>query len=159
MPEHEQQHTPTADIAISIERDQWVAFLQEESDRLDQLGVRAGLVTVTVCDDDIPDADADVQATRAIRLLQHSISSTSRSTRTSRRSLSILVAPLPNLAALDRTAQLLSSRLSVAGFDATVGFAHRRVDEALIDTWARADAEADRARFRLRNPGGGLRLR
>lgn len=142
-----------------LQQSWWPSFLDTESARLDEIGLRAGVISIALDGSGQELRDRLQGRDRALRLLGHSISPSSRFASTSDRSIAVLHAPLIALPDLERQAQRLVTRLSVAGIRAAVGFAHRRVGEHLLDTWARADAEADRAEFRQQHPDGGLHLR
>ena len=145
--------------ARQVHQSSWTEYLESETARMDTLGLRSGLISVTLGDPDVDAGQYSVARDRALRLLIHTISPTSRLAPTSARSIAVLEAPLTSLHDLERHARSISTRLAVAGLTAAVGYAHRRSDEPLLDTWARSDAEADRAAFRLHHPEGGLRLR
>ncbi len=154
-----ENQTSTTPADRRLHQSSWPQFLDEESERLDALGVRAGVISVTLGN---PDDDAELHRTyrdRSLRLLIHIVAPSGRLAPTSERSVAVLEAPLGSLPELERHAHAVATSLSVAGIPAAVGFAHRRVDEHLLDTWARADAEADRAAFRIHHPQGGLHLR
>lgn len=142
-----------------LQQSWWPSFLDTETARLDEIGLRAGVISIALDGSGQDLRDRLQGRDRALRLLSHSISPSSRFAATSDRSIAVLHAPLISLPDLERQAQRLVARLSVAGIAAAVGFAHRRIGEHLLDTWARADAEADRAEFRQQNPDGGLHLR
>ncbi len=147
------ERTGTSSVLVPL--DAWRSFLAEETMLLDMTGTRAGVISAVMVDEESPARDLS----RSIRLIRHSIPSSDRLTATSATSLSLLCSPLNSLPALERRARRHAVQLEMAGLVVAVGFAHRRVDEDLVDTWARADAEADRVRFRMQNPGGGLRIR
>lgn len=147
------QHHSTETTVLSA--DEWVALLTEESVRLHSLGIRSGVISI----DFSATTDPGLFRDRAVRLLRRGLRSTDRIGLTSEGSLAILHAPLPSLPELDRMSRQIDVHLDGAGMPASIGFAHRRTGEDLLDTFARADAQADRASFRREHPSGeGLRL-
>lgn len=134
---------------------EWQHFLSEESLLLDMTGTRAGVVSAVA----VSDENVERDLSRALRLIRHSVPGSDRLCQTSTSSMAILCSPLASLHALERRARAHAVQLEIAGLVLAIGYAHRRADEDLFDTWARADAEADRVRFRMQNPGGGLHIR
>lgn len=128
----------------------WAFLLTEESERLHLLGIRSGVISIDFAEA----ADAGMWRDRAVRLLRRSLRPTDRIGLTSETSLAVLQAPLQTLPELDRTARQIDLHLHGAGLAAAIGFAHRRAGEDLLDTFARADAQADRVSFRQQHVAG-----
>ena len=142
----------------ALDRAAWRAFLDQENRIVAETGARVGIISVDLAGPhDDPERD-QLLRDRAVRLLRRLLGRTDRIATTSSSSLAILRAPLESLPGLERQARDLALQLYGAGLDAAVGFAHRRAGEDLMDTWARADAQADRALYRLEHPDGGMTL-
>ena len=143
------QHGLSPTAGAALDRRQWQAFLGEENKIVANTGIRVGIISIDLAGPhDDPDRDALLRD-RAVRLLSRRLTRTDRIAITSNSSLAILRAPLDSVPSVERQARNLSLELYGAGLDAAVGFAHRRIGEDLMDTWARADAQADRALYRL----------
>lgn len=141
----------------------WSRFLDQEAQRLADLGLRAGVLTIDVQpesrrDASAPATSAEVARVRTVQLLRSILGRTDRFAVTSESKIAVLHAPVESLADLNDRAWAIARDLHRAGVDAAIGFAHRRQDEPLLDTWARADAEADRIHFRRNRSGGGLSI-
>ncbi len=147
------QHQSTG--ATVLAADAWADLLTEESVRLHSLGIRSGLISI----DFSSASDAALWRDRAVRLLRRALRPTDRIGITSETSIAVLQAPLQTLTELERTARNVDVHLQGAGLTAAIGYAHRRTGEQLLDTFARADAQADRAAFRREHASGnGLLL-
>ncbi len=136
------QHQSTETSVLAA--DAWANLLAEESMRLHSLGIRSGLISI----DFSSASDAALWRDRAVRLLRRALRPTDRIGITSDTSIAVLQAPLQTLTELERTARQVDVHLQGAGLTAAIGYAHRRTGEQLLDTFARADAQADRAAFR-----------
>jgi len=152
------KHDLTSPSRGALDRADWKKFLEDENRIVADTGVRVGIISVDLAGaHDNPERDA-VLRDRAVRLLSRRIARTDRLAVTSNSSLAILRAPLDSVPSVERQARDLALQLFGAGLDAAVGFAHRRTGEDLMDTWARADAQADRALYRLERADHGVAL-
>ncbi len=146
--------TPTA----ALDRSSWKSLLEAENKIVTETGLRVGIISIDLAGPhDDPERD-QLLRDRAVRLLRVRLARTDRIAITSASSLAILRAPLSSLPSLERQARDLALQLYGAGLAAAVGFAHHRSGEDLMDTWARADAQADRALHRRERPDRGLSL-
>lgn len=139
----EPTNSQTTDTSV-VDANRWAPLLQNEEIRLQKLGIRSGLISI-----DFSDSPAPITRDRAVRLLRRMLRPTDWIGITSETSVAVLQAPLQSLSELDGCVRSIDDKLAAAGLAASIGFAHRREDESLLDTWARADAQADRATFRL----------
>ncbi len=142
----------TTGKGVALDAAAWREFLDEENRIVAETGLRVGIISIDLAGPHDDEERDRLLRDRAARLLRHQLARTDRVAITSTSSLAVLRAPLDSLPSLERQARDLALKLYGAGLEATVGFAHRRTDEDLMDTWARADAQADRALFRLENP-------
>lgn len=146
MSVHEQQ--PGSFTTNESTAAEWFETLVAETASLDQAGVHAALLSIRL-------NDGDTRTFRQLTtLLGRLLSPTDRFERTSQHSVSVLLAPQDNLSETVHTARDIAQTLSRSGLDASVGFAHRRSGEPLLDTWARAEAQLDRAAYRLEHQDG-----
>lgn len=129
--------------------------LVAEDARFAEVGVHAAMISLDFrAQEDDPQRDKLIRS-RAVRFLQVHLSSSDLIGEVCTHRLCVLRAPVESLAALNAFTRGLSLQLQVAGLPAAAGFAYRRTDESLFDTWARADAQVDRIVFRnLRTPDG-----
>lgn len=128
----------------SAQKPAWFTALVAETATLDQTGVNAAVLSLRLAGGE----NVDRQATQVTNLLRRMVRSTDRIGQTSSTSFSLLLAPLRSIA--DTTAQVhvITNALRDANISASAGYAQRRPAESLLDTWARAEAQADRAAFR-----------
>lgn len=140
-------------FARRAQAQQWASFLGEEQRRFDEAGVRSGVVSVRIHAD-----DPVTEMRRVVRLLTVVLPQTDRFAVTSSTDVSIIHSPVHSWPEFLTWARRIDSLLAESNIDAIVGFAHRRSDEDLVDTWARADAELDRAAFRSQQSPGSLTL-
>lgn len=133
--------------------------LVAEDARFKEVGVQAAMISLDFQTDGSDSARDQLIRSRAIRFLQARLSSSDLISEVCTHRLSILMAPVESLAALNAFTRDLSLQLEVAGLPAAAGFAHRRQNESLFDTWARADAQVDRIIFRNHRTPNGLVLR
>ena len=143
------QHGLSPMAGAALGRQQWQAFLREENRIVAETGIRVGIISIDLAGPHDDPARDELLRDRAVRLLRRRMARTDRIAITSNSSLAILRAPLESVPSVERQARNLALELYGAGLDAAVGFAHRRAGEDLMDTWARADAHADRALHRL----------
>lgn len=128
----------------------WFDALVSETTRLEQLGVQAAMLSVRLHDQHDP-ARAATQARTLFGLI---LRPTDRLEQTTPVSFSILLAPQANLTETLGQVNTISNALSNANIDASTGFAQRRHSESLLDTWARAEAQLDRATYRAEHRDG-----
>lgn len=127
----------------------WHDALVEETGALDQAGVQAALLSIRL--QDATDARSIGQLKT---LLGRVLSPTDRCEQTSDISFSVLLAPQLDLSETVTEVRDIAEALDRAGIHASTGFAHRRIGESLLDTWARAEAQLDRAAYRLEHQNG-----
>lgn len=128
----------------------WFDALVGETTQLEQLGVHAAMLSIRLRSTNDP-ARAAAQARTLFGLI---LRPTDRVDQTTPISFSILLAPQEDLAATVRRSNEISAALENANIVASTGFAQRRPQESLLDTWARAEAELDRAVYRMEHPSG-----
>jgi hypothetical protein len=144
--------------SVALDRVTWQHFLEEENRIVAETGLRVGIISIDLAGPENEPERDQLLRDRAVRLLRRRLAGTDRIAVTSLSSLAILRAPLESLPSLERQARDLALQLYGAGLQAAIGFAHRRAGEDLMNTWARADAQADRALFRREHPDRGLSL-
>jgi len=135
---------------VTTESRRWFDFLVAETTTLDQAGVHAALLSVRIQDDMV----SDRTLTQVRNLLSHVLSPTDRFAQTSASSFSLLLAPQRDLCETVSEVREIADALHDAGIQASTGFAHRRAAESLLDTWARAEAQLDRAAYRVEHRDG-----
>ena len=140
----------TESPVVGVDDPVWFSTLVRETAELDHTGVSAAVLSIRLPDD----VDDDRQGPRIHNLLGRLVRQTDCIGQPSDRTFSVLLAPLDSITDTASQVHALTDALERAGFRVVVGFAHRRRDESLLDTWARAEAEADRAAYRADNRGG-----
>lgn len=129
----------------------WGEALGYETAEVERAGVNAAMISVLLT---ATSEDLAIDSRRATSLLTRRLRSTDRLAATSADQLSILVTPTNSLT---QTMELMNT-INAALFDhripAVTSFAHRRPNENLVDTWARAQAELDRVMYRARHSEG-----
>ena len=128
----------------------WFNALISETVNFEQIGVHAAMLSVRLH----PTADPNRAAARARTLLGLVLRPTDRVEQTTPLSFSVLLSPQKDLAETVALATVVSKAFEDADILASTGFAQRRVGESLLDTWARAEAELDRAAYRAENNDG-----
>lgn len=128
----------------------WFDELVSETAKLEQLGVHAAMLAVRLR---VPH-DTVRAAAQARTLFGLILRPTDRVDQTTPVSFSILLAPQSDLAETVRLSHRIANALTKANIEAATGFAQRRPQESLLDTWARAEAELDRAAYRVEHPNG-----
>jgi hypothetical protein len=131
----------------------WFTSLVHETTQLDRTGVHAAMLSLRVKDD----GQIERRASQVKHLLGRLLRPTDQLGQTSPTSFSLLLAPLQSIADTTSHVHMLTEALKSAGLSVWAGYAQRRSGESLLDTWARAEAQADRAAFRSTH-SGGLRL-
>ena len=119
----------------------WSKMLIEETPLIDQTGVLAGLVSI-----DLRGAD-ERTSHQVAALVRHKLTRTDELHMSADGTPSLLLTPVLGLVDLHQRVHELHMHIDNAGYEATVGYALRRPAESLLDTWARAVAETDRAAF------------
>lgn len=140
----EQQETHDAGERV------WFTSLVNETTLLDQTGVHAAMLSLRVQDD----GQMERRASQVQHLLGRLLRPTDRLGQTSPTSFSLLLAPLQTIADTTGHVHMLTDALKLAGLSVWAGYAQRRSGESLLDTWARAEAQADRAAFRSTHSRG-----
>jgi len=131
----------------------WFTALVRETAQLDQTGVGAAVLSLRLNQDE----DNERHAIQVLNLLRRLLRPTDQLGQPSKTAISVLLAPLESLRDTASHVHTLTTALNDAGLSVSAGFAHRREGESLLDTWARAEAQSDRAAFRLKHKSG-LRL-
>lgn len=139
----------TATLATS-----WRDILIEETIEIEQAGVQAAIVSVRlVC----AEHELENDARRAESLLRRRLHLTDRVGATREDALAVLLSPTVSLTQTVEQVRSLSSALDSHRIPTFTAFAHRRPDEPLLSTWARAEAEIDRSIYRSEH-AAGIRL-
>ncbi len=133
----------------------WRELLLTETDELDRAGVHAAIVAIRIEGDNVAAATRSTQ--RAASLLARRIRPTDRLGTPDSSSLAVLLSPSIELTQTIEQVRGLSLAMSNHQIQAVTAFAHRRPNEVLLETWARAEAEVDRAIFR-RLHGAGISI-
>ncbi len=128
----------------------WFDELVSETTKLEQLGVHAAMLAVRLR----APHDTTRAAAQARTLFGLILRPTDRVDQTTPVSFSVLLAPQDDLAETVRLSNQIAKALADANIVASTGFAQRRPQESLLDTWARAEAELDRAAYRIEHPNG-----
>lgn len=128
----------------------WFTTLVRETVELDHTGVSAAVLSLRLRGG----TDRERRAQQLQNLLQRLLRKTDHLGEPASGSFSVLLAPLESIADTSAQVHALTNAVDHAGLDVAAGFALRRSTESLIDTWARAEAEADRAAYRAANEGG-----
>lgn len=97
---------------------------------------------------------SDRVMTQLQHLLERLMADTDRIEQTSSSSFSVLLTPQPNLHTTVAQVRSIAEAIDAAGIETSTGFAHRRPGESLLDTWARAEAQLDRAAYRAEHHDG-----
>lgn len=129
---------------------QWFSALVTETAEIDHTGVSAAVLSIRLR----TEHDLDRKTVQALNLLRRMIRPTDRLGHPASSAFSVLLVPLESIADAAAHVNSLAQSLDMAGLDVSVGFAHRRAGESLLDTWARAEAEVDRATFRAETSAG-----
>lgn len=146
-----EHHDVAAEISITgIGEPQWFSELVGGTAHIDSTGVSAAVLSIRLRDD----VDLDRRSVQAMNLLRRMIRPTDRLGHPAPAAFSVLLVPLESLADTAAHVNSLAQGFENAGIAVSVGFAHRRPTESLLDTWARAEAEVDRATFRVETSGG-----
>jgi len=141
---------PNTYAQLTSQSRQWFDFLVAETTTLDQTGVHAALLSVRLHENIV----SDRTRTQLRTLLSHVLGPTDRVAQTSHSSFSVLLAPQQDLCETVAEVRDIAEALDRAGLRASTGFAHRRASESLLDTWARAEAQLDRAAYRVEHQAG-----
>ena len=128
----------------------WFTTLVHETTLLDQTGVHAAMLSLRVKDD----GQMERRASQIENLLGRLLRPTDQLGQTSPTSFSLLLVPLQSIADTTSHVHMLTDALKLAGLSIWAGYAQRRPGESLLDTWARAEAQADRAAFRATHSRG-----
>ncbi len=127
---------------------QWQELLRNEAAHIDQIGIHAAVIVVQTeasLDLTVAKSSAKTSATSALRLAMRP---TDRVASTSPLQHSILLSPVEDFQETIKRVQEVNSRLAATGVSSVSAFAHRRREESLLQTWARAQGELDRCLFR-----------
>lgn len=127
----------------------WLDALMAETVTIDEAGVHAALVSIRLQGEVTQRSSARLQT-----LLRHQLAPTDRFEQVSESSFSVLLAPQEDLCETVNEVRDLADSIERAGIDAVTGFAQRRPREPLLDTWARAEAQLDRAAYRIEHQNG-----
>jgi hypothetical protein len=128
----------------------WFTSLVHETTQLERTGVHAAMLSLRVRDD----GQIERRASQIQHLLARLLRPTDQLGQTSPTSFSLLLAPLQSIADTTSHVHMLTGALKEAGLSVWAGYAQRRSGESLLDTWARAEAQADRAAFRAAHSQG-----
>lgn len=142
---HDLDVTPIDELVEPV----WFTSLVRETAHLDNTGVRAAVLSLRL--QQVPrDTAADIErrALQLQNLLGRLLRPTDQMGQTSPTTFAVLLAPLQTIVEAASHIHAISDSLHNAGLLVSAGFAHRRDGESLLDTWARAEAQADRAAFR-----------
>jgi hypothetical protein len=145
---HAQNHV--APLPNPIASPQWFDGLVTETTVIENAGVHAAMLSVRLYTTKTPQRVASQGHTLFGRILRP----TDRVEQTSPTTFSILLAPEPDLVGTVVHARAIAEALHAAGLRASTGFAQRRSGESLLDTWARAEAQLDRAVYRSEHRRG-----
>jgi hypothetical protein len=126
----------------------WFDALVNETTTMEHLGVHAAMFSVRLFDSDTRSA---AQARTLFGLI---LRPTDHVEQTSPTSFSLLLAPQKDLAETVVRARAIADAFDDANILASTGFAQRRQGESLLDTWARAEAQLDRAAYRTEHHDG-----
>lgn len=144
--------THTTETQHGRDTNGWFDLLAAETERLEMTGLLGAVVSVFV--------NGDERSLRQTEnLLGRYLTSPSEVSVIDDTSLSVLLVPVFNLSTLNSQVREMSEMLRSAVPSVSVSYALRRPNESLVDTWARADAELDRATFRSVHRGSQLNLR
>lgn len=147
MAGNNQAHSFTRETTASSE---WFQTLVAETSAVDAAGVHAALLSVR-----IHESVASERTMKQLRtLLGRILSPTDRVEQTANDSMSVLLAPQKDLRQTVTDVREIADALHRAGLRSSTGFAQRRVGESLLDTWARAEAQLDRASYRVETSEG-----
>lgn len=146
------KHTQNLNATVEspIASPQWFDGLVTETTVIENAGVHAAMLSIRLHTTDTPNRLAAQCRTLFGRILR----STDRVEQTSPTTFSILLAPEPDLVGTVVHSRAIADALHSAGLRASTGFAQRRAGESLLDTWARAEAQLDRAVYRSEHQGG-----
>jgi hypothetical protein len=127
----------------------WFTSLVHQTTQLDNVGVRAAVLSLRLQPrSGESDAEKERRAVHVRNLLGRLLRPTDRMGQTSPTTFAVLLTPLQTIVEAASHIHAISDSLQDAGLLVSAGFAHRRDGESLLDTWARAEAQADRAAFR-----------
>ncbi|MFT7473119.1 MAG: hypothetical protein ACI81L_000030 [Verrucomicrobiales bacterium] len=143
-------HNHLASVANPIASPLWFDGLVTETTVIENAGVHAAMLSVRLYATESPQRIASQGRTLFGRILRP----TDRVEQTSPTTFSILLAPEPDLVGAVVHARAIADGLHSAGLRASTGFAQRRAGESLLDTWARAEAQLDRAVYRSEHQHG-----
>lgn len=149
------QEQPYSFVERTIASPAWFDALIAETTVVEQTGVHASMVSIRL--QYSPDTDMSRLVSQARTLFGLVLRPTDRIEQTASNSFVVLLAPQKDLAETVSLTAQLDAALLRSGILASTGFAQRRPLESLIDTWARAEAQLDRAVYRLEHRNG-LRL-
>lgn len=135
---------------IGVGEPVWFTALVRETAELDRIGVGAAVLSLRLQ----ADGDLERRTTHMLNLLRRLLRPTDQVGQSSSTAFSVLLAPLNSIAETASQVHSLTASLSNAGLTVSAGFAHRREGESLLDTWARAEAQSDRAAYRAENREG-----
>ncbi len=127
----------------------WLSALDAETATIDKAGVHAALLSIR-----LHEKHSDRTLRQMHNLLGHLLSPTDRFEQTSDDSFTVLLAPQEDLFETVTEVREIAEALERTGLHASTGFAQRRAGEPLVDTWARAEAQLDRAAYRLEHQNG-----
>lgn len=132
--------------------DSWRDLLVQETHEIELAGVNAAVVSVRLI---AADGSLLTQAaSRAEHLLNTLLRPTDRIGHPEPNSFVVLLSPTNELTETVERVRLYGKSLSQHKIQALTAFAHRRTGEALVNTWARAEAELDRAHYRSLHEDG-----
>ncbi len=126
--------------------DTWRDLLVHETNEIELAGVNAAVISMRLVQTNVTLLSKD--ALRTNDLLTGLLRPTDRIGHPELRSFVVLLSPTNELTQTIERVRLYGQTLSDNGVSALTAFAHRRVNEALVNTWARAEAELDRAHYR-----------
>lgn len=130
----------------------WRDLLVQETTEIDQAGVNAAVVAFRLVETgESPSSDPGA---RIGRLVGRRVRSTDRLGATSASSFAMLLSPANALTETVDVVHSYSKVLADHRIPALTAFAFRRPAESLVDTWARAEAELDRAQYRSTHASG-----
>lgn len=126
--------------------DSWRDLLVSETNELEIAGVNAAIVSVRLTADNSTELAED--AVRAEHLLSGLLRRTDRLGHPEPNGFVVLLSPTNELTETVDRVRLYGQALFEHRVSALTAFAHRRMGEPLVNTWARAEAELDRAHYR-----------
>lgn len=141
-------------IAITgITNPGWFSALVAETTELEHTALSAAVLSLRLHES----VDLERRSNQTLNLLRRLSRNTDAVAQLTPCTFSLLLSPLATITEASSHIHAITDALGNAGLMVSAGFAHRRHGESLLDTWARAEAQADRASYRIENRDG-LRL-